>query len=367
VVGVGFGPSVGPRVRRGPARAKLLLPEVPMSGPDNNPGLDAGRPAIWLVRDTGARLRVPARGLILGRRADCDVVLQDKRASQHHAMLTPTLHGLEVIALGRNPTKVDGRAVDRQAVVKHGQAVEVPGGLFMVHAPNERRGALAPAWVATHPDGNVYGVRQLPYSIGGGPEDDLQVRGWPPGALCFYGVQGAMAVEVGGAVALNGDELEVGAVEVVEPGDVFSAGGVEVRVDDARARDGESTDMRARSPHPIEVLFEFLPNGGRLHLHFDDGEKMVVELAELRARLVAALLTPSGGYEAGEYIPDEVLLTSIWPGNTSRGRTDLNVLIHRTRKSLMKSGINPSAVIARARQGRATSVRLAPGAKVTVR
>jgi hypothetical protein len=338
-----------------------------MSSPESNPGLNPGRPAVWLVRDSGARLRVPARGLVLGRRADCDIVLQDKRASQHHCILIPTLQGLEVIALGRNPTKVDGRAVERNAFVRHGQAVEVPGGLFMVHAPGERRAAGAQAWVAVHPDGHAYGVRQLPYTVGGGPEDDLQVRGWPAGALCFYGVQGALAVEVAGPVLLNGDELEPGAVEVVEPGDIFGVAGVELRIDDARARDGESTDMRARSPHPIDVLFEFLPNGGRLHLEFDDGEKMVVELAELRARLVAALLSPAGGYEAGEFIPDEVLLTSIWPGNTARGRTDLNVLIHRTRKSLMKSGINPSAVIARARQGRATSARLAPGAKVTVR
>jgi hypothetical protein len=337
------------------------------SAPDLNPGLSGGRPSVWLVRDTGARVRVPARGLLLGRRADCDIVLDDKRASQHHALITPTLRGLELVALGRNPTKVDGRPVERQTVVRHGQAIEVPGGLFMVHSPGDRRSGSLPAWVAIHPDGHVYGIRQLPYSIGGGPEDDLQVRGWAPAALCFYPVQGALAVETSANLLLNGDEIEAGAVEVLEPGDIFSAADLEVRIDDARAKDGEATDMRARSPHATELLFEFLPNGGRLTLEFDDGEKMIVELAELRARLVAALLTPGGGYDAGEFIPDEVLLTSIWPGNSGRGRTDLNVLIHRTRKTLMKAGINPSTVIARARQGRATSIRLAPGAKVTVR
>ena len=71
--------------------------------------------------------------------------------------------------------------------------------------------------------------------------------------------------------------------------------------------------------------------------------------------------------ETGVFVPDDVLLTSIWPGNANRGRTDLNVLIHRTRKSLMNAGVNPSAVLARARQGRATAFHLAPAAKVEVR
>ena len=333
-----------------------------------NPGLGGGTPSTWLVRDTGARLRVPPRGLIMGRREDCDVVLVDPRASFHHALITPTQRGLEVIALGRNPTKVDGRRVERQALVRHGQSIEVPGALFMVHAPLERRVTRAhPAWVLRHPDGHQYGIRQLPFSIGGAPEDDMVVEGWPAGAMCFYPVQGGMAVELAAPIHLNGDALEAGSVEVVDSGDLFSLDGKELRLDDAAPESGESTALRPRSPHPIEVVFEFLPNGGRLHLTFADGDKLLVQLPELRARLIATLLGPPGGYEPGEFVPDDVLLTSIWPGNANRGRTDLNVLIHRTRKSLMNAGVNPSAVLARARQGRATAFHLAPASKVEVR
>ncbi len=333
-----------------------------------NPGLGNGRPGVWLVRDTGARLRVPMRGLILGRREDSDIVLDDPRASFHHALLVPTLRGLELIALGRNPTRVDGRRVERQAIVRHGQSIELPGALFMVHAPFERRVPRSnPAWVLTHPDGNSYGIRQLPYSVGGAAEDDMAIDGWPPGVLCFYGVQGGMAVEVNAPVLLNDDQLEAGAVEVVDSADVFTLGRKSITIKDAAPESGESTALRPRSPHPVEVTFEFLPNGGRLHLAFADGDRMSVQLPELRARLIATLLGPSGGYDPGEFVPDDVLLTSIWPGNASRGRTDLNVLIHRTRKSLMKAGINPSAVLARARQGRATAFQLAPGAKVEVK
>ncbi len=333
-----------------------------------NPGMSTDRPGVWLVRDTGARLRITARGVLIGRREDCDIVIDDPRASHHHALLTPTTRGLELVALGRNPTKVDGRRVDRQAIVQHGQAIEVPGGVFMVHAPFDRRPRHPePAWTVIHPDGNTYGIRQLPFTIGGVDADNLIIEGWPAAALCFYPVQGGMAVELTAQAQMNDDELEPGSVEVVDSDDMFTISGQSITLRDASGGGEDSTQMRPRSPHPTEVLFEFLPNGGRILLGFADGDRMTVSLPELRARLLAALLGPPGDYQPGEYIPDEVLLTSIWPGNTGRGRTDLNVLIHRTRKSLMNAGINPSAVLARARQGRATSFKLAPGAKVEVR
>lgn len=333
-----------------------------------NPGMSSDRPGVWLVRDTGARLRVQARGALLGRREDCDIVLKDPRASHHHAMLMPTTRGLELIALGRNPTRVDGRRVDRQCLVRHGQAIEVPGGVFMVYAPFDRRHrSPEPAWVVEHPDGHTYGIRQLPFTVGGVDQDNLVVEGWPAAAVCFYPVQGGMAVELTAPGQMNDDPVDSGSVEVVDADDEFTIAGATIRLRDASGGGGESTQLRPRSPHPTEVLFEFLPNGGSLTLAFADGDRMTVSLPELRARLLATLLGPPGAYEPGEFIPDEVLLSSIWPGNSNRGRTDLNVLIHRTRKSLMKAGVNPAAVLARARQGRATSFKLAPGAKVEVK
>jgi len=333
-----------------------------------NPGMSSDRPGVWLVRDTGVRLRVSSRGVLIGRRDDADIVLNDPRASHHHALLMPTTRGLELIALGRNPTRVDGKRVDRQILVRHGQAIEVPGGVFMVHAPFDRRHRRPePAWVVVHPDGNSYGLRQLPFTIGGVDGDDLIVEGWPPAALCFYPVQGGMAVEFTSAAKLNDDALHSGAVEVIDSDDKISVGNTSITLKDASGGGEDSTQLRPRSPHPTEVLFEFLPNGGRISLGFADGDRMTVSLPELRARLLATLLGPPGAYEPGEFIPDDVLLTSIWPGNANRGRTDLNVLIHRTRKSLMKAGVNPAAVLARARQGRATSFKLAPGAKVEVK
>jgi len=333
-----------------------------------NPGMSTDRPGVWLVRDTGARLRVTGRGVLMGRRDDCDIVLSDPRASHHHALVTPTSRGLELIALGRNPTRVDGRRVDRQMLVRHGQAIEVPGGVFMVHAPFDRRHRNPePAWVVVHPDGNHYGLRQLPFTIGGVEADDLIVEGWPPAAVCFYPVQGGMAAELTVPATINDDPLEPGAVEVIAANDVIRIAHAQITFQDASGDDEDSTQLRPRSPHPTEVLFEFLPNGGRIHLAFADGDSMTVSLPELRARLLATLLSPPGAYEPGEFLPDDTLLSSIWPGNNSRGRTDLNVLIHRTRKSLMNAGVNPAAVLARARQGRATCFKLAPGAKVEVK
>ena len=99
---------------------------------------------------------------------------------------------------------------------------------------------------------------------------------------------------------------------------------------------------------------------------FADGATHTVDLAELRANLVAALLTPPRPYKAGELIPDDVLAPAIWPGQQERGRTDLNLLLHRTRKNLLRAGINPSVVLARAKKGGATCFRLSPGAHVVV-
>ena len=87
-------------------------------------------------------------------------------------------------------------------------------------------------------------------------------------------------------------------------------------------------------------------------------------LPEMRARLIATLLKPPGEYQAGEDIPDEVLIPSIWPGQKIRNRTDLNQLIHRTRKDLVKAGVDPHAVLERVGRVGATRFRLAADATV---
>jgi hypothetical protein len=323
------------------------------------------RPRCWLVREKGARVLVQDRGLIMGRLPDNDIILSDRRASSNHALVTATIRGLEVVSLGRNPSRVNGSVVQGRAVLQHGDSLEVPGGTFKIQI-EKGRGWSDHAWVVEHPDGARYGLRQLPFTIGGSPDDHLQVEGWPSGAICFDVAQGALAVELEAEADLSGEVQPAGAVEALESGDTVTIDGQAVRVLSSAAGSGEETVLAPQALLPTRARFQFQPNGGRLEVGFADGSTHTVELAELRANLVAALLTPPKPYKAGELIPDETLAPTIWPGQQERGRTDLNLLLHRTRKNLLRAGINPSVVLARAKKGGATCFRLAPGAQVIV-
>lgn len=324
------------------------------------------RPRCWVHRADGASLLVRGRTLMFGRRLDCDIVLDDPRASQCHSLLTPTLEGLELIAIGRNPTKLNGTAITGRTLLSDGDELEMPGGSFRVEVGVER-GFAVQAWWLEHPDGQRYAIRQLPYTVGGGSGDHLRVPGWPPGALTFHVAQGALAMEFAAEGTLNGEHLLAGAVEACESGDLIAVARTAIRVQAAEPEERHSTVLVSAQPEIAAVVFTFMPNGGRVSISYGAGDPpVVVQLSELRARLVAVLLAPPGGYEAGDDVPDEVLVKSIWPGQPGRGRVDLNVLLHRTRKDLLKAGLNPTRVLERARKGGSARFRLGRGARVTV-
>ncbi len=338
-----------------------------MSLPDDPTGeaIVLGRPRCWLTRRSGARVLVRDRGLLIGRGQDCDVILDDRRASLVHVLVTPTLGGLEVVHLGRNPTRVNTNAIQHRALLRDGDVLEVPGARFDI-AIEAGVGWSADSWALEHPDGTTYALRQLPFRVGGGVDDHLQVVGWPPGAVEFHVAQGSLAVELRAEALLDGEEMPASAVESVDDGDTIEISRTQLLVRSVNAGGRDPTVMMAGAKLPIRAVFEFLPNGGRLELQFVTDTPLRVELSELRARLVAALLKPPGDWVAGEHVPDEALIPAIWPGSR-RTRTDLNLLIHRTRKDLLAAGLNPSIILARAKKGGSTCFRIAPGASVIVR
>lgn len=319
----------------------------------------------WLQRTQGATLAVPGRGVVLGRRPDCDVVLASPKASSVHAIVTPTLDGLELLVLGRNPTTVDGDRVQGRALLRDGAVLALPGGEFTVALGATRTWSARP-WTLLHPDGQRYALRRLPFALGGSTRDHLLVPGWPDGAVEFHAAEGAVAAEFHAAGTLNDTPLSAGAVEIIEDEDRLLFRGVEVQVRSARPRERTPTVLAGTTGLTV-ARFEFLPNGGRLTIQTDaQTPPLTLELPELRGRLIAALLSPPSTYEAGDLIPDELLIPAIWSANADRTRVDLNVLIYRTRKALLKAGINPARVIARARVGGATRIQLAAGARVEV-
>ena len=323
---------------------------------------------MWVLHrlPSDTPLRLDRWPLLLGRDPSCDVVLNAPEASRRQALISWTSRGLEVLQLGRNRTLVNDEEVDGVAFVDVGDVIEFPGAKFkVVERPVKRE--TDGAWVIQHPDEGFYGVRHLPMTLGGGEGDDLFVPGWPETALTLHGAQGLLAVETRVDVVFNKHErLEPGSIETVEAEDCYDIGGTRIYMRNPTLEGTRSsTVVLPANWLPRKAHFEFLPRGGRLQLEFHGGQPVTVQLSELRSLLVAALLGPQGGYEAGDFVPDEVLIPSIWSGKTVRGRTDVNILVHRTRKNLLAAGVNPS-VLVRAPKGGSTAFKLAPNAQVKV-
>lgn len=299
----------------------------------------------WLELDRGLRRGLDGRGLLIGRRADCDIVVDDPRASSIHCLVVLGRDGPELRSLGRNPTLVNDTA-ETSAQLVHGDVVEVPGLRFRLLD----EGIRGSRWTATVRD-RRFGVRGRLH-LG----EEVRIEGWK-GGLVLSEVQGGLVVEVLQDVRLNNEVLEPGWVEVVAPGDVLVIGEDRVRIGLA---DEEETDATVqRTPLPVTVEFDFLPTGAQVRLVFADRSEVSVELPELRARLIAVLLgSPS------EFVEDDVLLRKIWPGRSDRGRTDLNTLVHRARKDLLRAGVNPGPLLVRARSGGGACFHVARGATV---
>ncbi|GEM_PF-820362 len=309
-------------------------------------------------------LTVAGRGLVIGRDPSCDLVLTDRTASQRQAVVLPMGPRLEVLALGRNPTLVDGERVQTRAWLTPGQVLEVPGLRLRVGRIGGVSGTRR-RWLVRAPEGS-YGLRQLPMSLGGGTTDSVQLFGWPPGALHFRLQDGLLVFETGVALQHGSREVPAGAVEVASPGDAFTVAVCTVHLHRERVSQSGGTELVEASGRPLAARFEFMARGGALTVDYGAGAPIRVELPELRARLVAALLSPPRGYTPGEYLPDDILIPAIWSGNAARTRTDLNVLLHHTRKALVRAGLNPAQVLSRAKTGGSTCFLLAPDAQVEV-
>lgn len=304
-------------------------------------------------------MSVPPEGLWIGRAPDCDLVVADHRASQLHAFVGWRGERLVLIGLGRNPTRRNGAALDGPTLLAAGDRIEVPGGAFTVDLPPA---APVPAWVAALPTGERVGLGRREASLGGGPDDDVAIPRWPPGAARLHRPPGgSLLLEAYAALALDDRPCEPGALEALRSGSRVACGGVAITLlalDDGRA----ATTVLAGEAHlPVRVGFAFTPTGGALTLAFAGGVARVVDLPELRARLVAALLA-----RPGEEVEDEDLLAAVWPGSPDRGRLDLNQLVHRARRDLLAAGVDPTDLLVRVRRGGAACLRVAPGAVVTV-
>ena len=88
---------------------------------------EGGAGAGSLVLTTGQRVALKERPVVIGRLAECDVVLGDPNVSRRHAEIRPRGDGFEIVDLGStNGTRVNGATV-REQLLGDGDQITVGG------------------------------------------------------------------------------------------------------------------------------------------------------------------------------------------------------------------------------------------------
>ncbi|MFO0631748.1 MAG: hypothetical protein U0168_02755 [Nannocystaceae bacterium] len=321
----------------------------------------------WLVLPDGSRRRVEPWGCLLGRAADCDVVLVSEDASRRQALVYLGADGPHLVAMGRAPTKLGGDVVEGSRALLDGATIELPGSSCRIVAESVPERDGEPSWVVERVGGSFFGIGDRPLSVGSDPADGLRIDGMPPRALTFRVVDERLLVEFGDGGSLDGQAVAAGAVEAVGAGARIVVGSEAMRV----IAGGGGHDATTRGSSQVAALavtraaLEFLPHGGRLRLTVGGRERSLY-LADRRCDLIACLLQPPPPLRVGEFVPDDALLPRVWPGKPS-DRTAINVLVHRVRRDLVRAGIDGVALIERSAGGGGTRIVLAPRADVAVR
>lgn len=319
-----------------------------------------------LVVVNGPSRRVGAKGVLIGRQRDCDIVSLDPRISRRHALVRLTLEGAEIVPLGRGAIEINGKPRERAHALADGDVLDLPGLQLSVELHAQRVDSDASAtFRLERVRGGSFGIVHSPFLLGGGASDDLIIKRWPETALRFHIAQRELFVEVmHGKATRNGAEIETGTLEPLAIGDtlvyrkeafvVRHAGG-----HDATTAAGGLEDL------PTRVVIEMLPRGGRVVFSVGDGVRGVY-FADRGLDLMIALLRPPEPYRAGEVIPDEVVRTIVWPRNPEVTRPEINTLISRCRRALIEAGLAGPRLLLRVSGGGGTQVALSPGAEVIV-
>ncbi len=311
----------------------------------------------------GLRVPIRAGGVCIGRGVECDVGLDDEHISRRHAQLTPTNDAVELLPLGRNPVAVNGVAHAAAVALTDGDRISIADQVFTVEIARDVSGAEPAQWTVAHA-GVWHAITRAGFTIGGGDDDDVQVPGSEDGAARLHRVQEALFIEADGdGVWLNDAPIGPGAVEPVGEGDRITIGEV---VLEAHQRTGAGvTPTRALVVFPERVELRLLARGGRLALWFAGVERTLV-VSERRLELLAVLLRPPAPLAPGGYVPDDVILQRVWPRSDRADHGDLNVLIHRLRRDLVRAGVNGPALIQRQAGGGGTRFAVAATTRIDV-
>lgn len=311
----------------------------------------------------GASRRVDALGILIGRAADCDIVVPDPHVSRRHALVHVDSEGCELVSLGRTPLVCNDKPCVARQRLRDGDRLRIASLVLSVAIDLDPDATYAPLFqVLVH--GTSYGVTHNRFAIGGGSIDSLVLDGWPPGALILHRAQDELFVEaVAPTIRCNGRPLELGELVAVAIGDTLEGFDTAIAIGRGGVTAATTTLTSSGPALPAKVVVEMLPRGGRVVFSMPSGDHCVY-LADRRLDLIAALLRPPRAYLPGDYIPDDVLRPLIWPRNPNVIRSEINVHITRCRRDLVSAGLAGPRLIERSPGGGATRLALAPNCEV---
>lgn len=319
-------------------------------------------PTYWLESD-GGRVLIGPESVLVGRGPDCDIVLADPRASRHHALFRSTDEGVEVVPFGRLPVTVNGAERAAATPLRAGDRVGCAGVTFeLVLARPSQAPEPDVLWGVERTLGALFRVAHSPFRVGGAADDHLIVVSWPPTVMALHLVGDDLTLEAVREGVTMGVALERGECARVRPGARVSYGTQSLRLVALPRDPTKVTDDVSRLVAPTGAELRFFPRGGRLTVRYGP-RALSVYLADRRCDLVACLLQPPPPFAPGEVVSDDALLERIWP-QQNQGRVDLNTLVFRARKDLLKAGIDGAALLERI--GGGVRFCLAPGAAVSV-
>ena len=80
----------------------------------------------YLVRDSGERIRISEKAVVVGRQTDCEVVIADSNVSRKHAEIRIMPEGATITDLGStNGTKVNGVKITTARVLSNGDVIHI--------------------------------------------------------------------------------------------------------------------------------------------------------------------------------------------------------------------------------------------------
>jgi len=322
----------------------------------------ADSPSFWLEHD-GGRVLVGPASVLVGRSPDCDIVIPDPCASRHHALFRLTDDGVEVMPFGRLPVEVNDAPCYVPTPLSAGDRVVCAGLSFVIvqtaPVPAPESDVL---WGIERNPGALFRLTHSPFRVGGGADDHLLVVGWPSTVLVLHRVGNELNLEAIREGVTVGAPLDPGACIPLRSGARIGYGADTLRAMALPRDPSKVTESAPTQFNPSRVELQFLPRGGRLTVKHGP-HTLPVYLPDRRCDLVACLLQPPPPFLPGEILPDELLLERIWP-NQTQGRVELNTLVYRVRKDLIKAGIDGAVLLERVAGG--VRFRLAANASVSV-